>query len=266
MADDEKQVSEGYFIPGFFKMRKNQYLLTFLLMLVFGLIGFGISLLIKPVYEAESVVISNFEVVQGGNVTEIMIDSQLGIIGELMYSQQIVNEVIESENAAGSTLNLSQLKKNSTIERRLMSTVIKVRDTDPETAVRIANTWAITAFNQLSAAYDHALLVSEAKETLAVIEKCKNDDFFDKSNLCKSLDMQKFEQLISTAQQTIKQETPKALGLTKEIQISQYQLAEVPEKPLYGKRADLILAGSLIGLVLFLFVQEVPLPKPAVRE
>lgn len=266
MADTEKIVSDRYFVPAFLQMKKNQYLLTVLLMLVFSLLGFVISLFIKPVYEAEAVLLTNFDIVQGGNVTEIMIDSQLGIIGELMYSKPIVDEVLESENSAGNPLDLVQLKNISTIERRLMSTLIMVRDSDPEIATRIANTWVISAFNHLSEAYDHALLVSEAKETLALIEKCKDNNTFKDSNLCKSLDIQKLDELISTAQQTIKQETPKALGLTKEIQISQYQLATEPQEPVQGKRANLILAGALIGLVFSFILQELPVPKKYVRD
>jgi|LSQX01.1.fsa_nt_gb capsular polysaccharide biosynthesis protein len=265
MADTERIDSERYFVPAFLQMRKNQYLLTVLLMLGFALLGFLISLFMKPVYEAESVLITNFNVVQGDNVTEIMIDSQLGIIGELMYSKPIVDEVLESENSVGNPLDLAQLKKISTIERRLMSTLILVRDTDPEIATRIANTWVISAFTHLSEAYDHALLVSEAKETLALIEKCKDTDAFKESNLCKSLDFQKLDELISTAQQSIKQETPKALGLTKEIQISQYQLASEPQEPVQGKRANLILAGALIGLVFSFILQEMPVSKKSVR-
>ncbi len=53
MADTEKIDSERYFVPAFLQMRKNQYLLTVLLMLGFALLGFLISLFMKPVYEAE---------------------------------------------------------------------------------------------------------------------------------------------------------------------------------------------------------------------
>ena len=72
--------------------------------------------------------------------------------------------------------------------------------------------------------------------------------------------------LTDDAHEVILTEAPKALGLTRELQISQFQPASVPDKPIQGARGNLMLAGALIGLLLSFIVFELPVFKTQVEQ
>lgn len=258
MIQKTSKNSNNYFVPGFLKMRKHQYLVSFVLMVVFAVVGLLFSFFLAPKYEAESFLITNLELVRDANVTEVMVDSQLELVGQLMYHPDITDQVLKLEASAGNPTTVEALKKNSLIERRLMTTVIKVRDQDPVIATRIASNWAETAHNKLSEAYTHALLVSEAKWTITSIEDCQTDPLVTDTVFCQNLTPEEVNDLTDEAQAVILAEAPQALGLTKDLQISQFQPAALPDEPIQGTRSNLMLAGALIGLILSFVVFELP--------
>ena len=261
MSQKTSDNHQNYFVPGFLQMRKNHYLVIFSLMLIFAIVGLLVSFVLKPKYEAESFLITNLNLVQGTNVTEIMVDSQLELIGQLMYHPDITAEILTLEKSASNPMTLADLKKNSFIERRLMTTVIKVRDTDPEIATRIASNWVEIAYDRLNLAYSHALLVSEAQWIITSIEDCQTDPLVVETGFCQNLTPKEVNNLTDDAHEVILAEAPHALGLTKDLLISQYQPAAVPTVPIQGARSNLILAGAMIGLMLSLILFELPIIK-----
>lgn len=261
MSDKQSRSDSFNFIPGFLKMRRNQYLITFGFMVFFALLGLLVSFGYKFQYEAESVLITNLELVEDTNITEIMVDSQLELVRQLMYHPDITDMVLSVEKEAGNPITLDQLKSMSVVERRLNSTIFKIRDYDPSIAARIANSWAKAAFERLSTAYEHALRVSEAKWMLTTIEDCVTDEKLFEVPFCKNLTPEKVTLYTEAAQETILKESASSLGLTKDIQISQYQLASVPTEPIQGNQASLIIVGALVGLVLSLILFELPFFK-----
>lgn len=250
-----------YFTPGFLSMKSQQYLITVILMVIFGFGGFLVSLFIPPQYEAVSYLVTNLEVVQDTNVNEIMIDSQLELIGQLLFYPDITDELLSIENEANNPLTLSELKEKSNIERRLMTTLIKVRDEDPEISARIATNWAEIAFRRLNEAYGHAVLVSEAKGMIATIEGCSTELVISDTDYCQQIYSEDVEKLASEAYDIVQKESPNALGLTKELQISQAQPAAVPAKAIQATRANFIFAGALIGLLISLVAYELIFSK-----
>lgn len=261
MSQKQTLIDPNNFVPGFLKLKKNHYLLTFGLMIVFSFIGFIVGNFYTFQYEAESVLITNLELVEDTNITEIMVDSQLELVRQLMYHSDITDSVLLAEEKAGNPINLDQLKKMSVIERRLNSTLIKIRNYDPQIAARIANTWVEAAYERLTIAYEHALLVSEAKWMLTSIEDCLTDEKLFETPFCESLTPEIVDSYTEKAQATILAESAASLGLTKDLQISQFQLASMPSEPIQGNKANLMLLGALFGLVLSMILYELPFFK-----
>jgi hypothetical protein len=146
----------------------------------------------------------------------------------------------------------------SQVERRLNSTYIKVRSNDPQIAARIATTWAKTAYERLSQAYQHALLVSEAQWTLTTIEDCLTEEILNQTYFCRNLNPEKVQTLTSESQAVLLAESANSLGLTKDIKISQFQPAAVPMEPVRGSHSSMILLAALAGLVFSLILYELP--------
>lgn len=259
---NRENLTNKEFKPAFLDMGKQQFFYVFILIIIGALLGFSISLFTKPVYEAESRLITNVELVRDANITEIMVDSQLELVRELLYQSDIIDALIVSEAKAGHQIDLQYLRENTVLERRLMTTVIKSRSSDPEIATRIANSWVKIAYDRLSQAYEHALLVSEAKWMLTSIEDCQTNSKVFETAFCKSLDPTTIANLTEEAHKVILEESAHALGLTKDIQISQYQEASVPSKPIRFSRGTFVLSGGLIGLIIALIFLEFPKKQP----
>jgi len=117
----------------------------------------------------------------------------------------------------------------------------------------------------LNEAYSHALTLSEAKASRAMLTACIEDTTKQTLPFCQSLTEEKTNQLLSETERIILQESPLSLGLTSELNVSQYQPAPIPDRPIAFQRSILILAGALAGLVSALVFDEL-LTKESERE
>lgn len=262
MKKQAKPSKKTTFSPKVFHAKLSDWLGVVVIMLIGALVGLIVSLMLPPKYEAISKLTTNLEVVTGTNVTEIMVDAQVDIVGTLVFHPDVVERVRQSLADEGFTYTASDLMRKTKIERQLMSTLIKVRDTDPEAAALIASTWAEKAYERLEEAYPHALALSQAKSTQVMLSACSNDSTKQSLPFCQSLTEEENARLASELKSIILQESPLSLGLTGELNISQYQPATIPERPVAFGRSMLILAGAVAGLVVSLLLGELLAKEP----
>ena len=262
MKKPGKLSAKTEFSPRIFHAKPTEWLGVVGLMLLGALVGLIISLLLPPKYEAVSKLTTNLEVVTGTNVTEIMVDAQVDIVGTLVFHSDVIESVQQNLADEGLTYTATELTRKTRIERQLMSTLIKVRDADPEVAALIATVWAENAYQRLNEAYSHALALSEAKASQAMLTGCIEDTTKQQLPFCQTLTAENTDDLLSETERIILQKSPLSLGLTGEINISQYQPAAIPEYPVAFQRSILILAGALAGLVLALLLGELMMKEP----
>ncbi len=239
--------------------RKYPWISFFLIVVLGGLIGYLSGFLLPPTYEAKAVLTVNIDLKEDRPIiTEIMVDSQLNYIGELMFNPKIVDQLLSQEVNSGNQLTLKELKSTASIERQLMSTIIKVRGNDPVIATRIASNWAKIAFETLLEAKSHVLAAAEAKQQLAFLEACfpsNPSNTEDKpanvteEAFCKGLTYQSAEAKLEEATKVLAAEESKTLGLTPYIIVSQYVPASVPVTPTSTSQGMMALSGMIIGIV-----------------
>lgn len=227
-------------------------------MLIGALIGLILSYFIPPVYEATSIITTNMEITPTGTVNELMYDSQINYISHLAYHLPVLEELFSLEAAQGHYLdNTEFVHEDTSVERELMDTVIKYRHTDPVIAARVVTTWGKLLYDALLEAYPHGVLVSEAKSRLDRIDSCVNNpENTTLTTFCANLTEEDITEITEEAKRTILVETELSLGLTREINISSYQPAFVPEKPLRFTRGSFILSGNFIGFLLAILFNE----------
>ena len=257
MKKPGKPLAKTDFRPKILRAKARDWLGVAGVMLVGALVGLIISLVLPPKYEAVSILTTNLDVVTSTNVTEIMIDAQVDIVGTLVFHPDVVERVQQSLSEVGITYTASELINKTKIERRLMSTLIKVRDTNPEVATLVATTWAEKTYERLAEAYPHALALSEAKASQAMLTSCLEDPLKQDLPFCQSLTPEIVAKLQNETETVILEESPLSLGLTGELNVSQYQPATIPDSPIAFERSMLILAGALAGLALSLLLGEV---------
>jgi uncharacterized protein involved in exopolysaccharide biosynthesis len=262
MKKKEKPLAKNDFRPKIFQAKRTDWIGVAGMMLLGALIGFVIGFLFPPKYEAISKLTTNLEVVTGTNVTEIMVDSQVDLVGTLVFHPDVVERVRQSLAGEGKNYTSTELIRMTKIERQLMSTLIKVRDVDPEVAALVASTWAEKTYERLTEAYPHALALSEAKASQAMLTGCLEDPLKMGLPFCQSLTSEIVEKLLTETEIVILEESPLSLGLTGELNISQYQAALIPESPVAFQRSILILSGALAGLAFSLLFLELLTKEP----
>lgn len=239
--------------------RKYPWIRLFLIAVLGGFLGYLIGFLIPPIYEAKAVLTTNIDLKENRPIiTEIMVDSQLNYVGELMFNSKIIDLLLLQEASLGNPLTVEDLKSMATIERQLMSTIIKVRGKDPVIAARIASNWASIAYETLLEAKSHVLTIDEAKQQLAFIKTCfpsSPDEAINKPNsateeaFCEGLTYQSVEVKLEELTRVLAAEESKTLGLTAYININQFIPASIPTIPTSTNQGLLALSGMVIGIV-----------------
>lgn len=236
-----------------FIKRKNSWIFIFILILIGAGLGFAVSLFKKPIYEATALVTTNLHLNEEGPINEIMLDSQINHIGDLYFHPQVVEKLIATEKTNGLSLNLETLKEIGTVERRLLNSQIKIRHSDPQIAARIATNWAKILFDTLNEAYPYAIQVSNAKDKLVWLNNCVNPiEEIEIDAFCKSITKDELDQAISDAEAIILDKINHTLGLSKYLNVSQYQPASVPNKAISYHKGSMVLAGGVIGFLVAL--------------
>lgn len=236
---------------------RTPWLVIVIGMLLGALIGFLISTLLPPVYEARSLVTTNMEIVEDANINETMVDAEINHIGELAYHPDVINKLIEIEGAQGNELTLEDLKRDGSVERQLMNTILKVQNRDPQIAARIASEWSQILYTRLAEAYPHAVVLSAAKAQFGMLETCLEDPVSAKTLYCWSLTSDEMVSEMRRLETMIAQESPLSLGLTKDLNVSQFQPAAIPETPLNFQKGTLMLSGTLVGLFAAIIYLEI---------
>lgn len=230
---------------------KADWVILLAFILVGALLAFCISLFKEPVFEATASVTTNLHLAKDGSITEIMLDSQINLIGDLYYNPKVLDLLVEKEASQGVNLDLNWLRKNARIERKMLSSFIKVRHTDPVIAARIASEWAEILYDTLQSASPNAIEASIARNTLSLLENCANpQEYFEGDAFCKSMTKNEFDQAAQNAKEVLAEIGTKTLGLSEYLSVSQFQPAPVPDEPLSYHRGKMVLAGSAIGFFL----------------
>lgn len=252
----------------FQQLLKNYPWVSFLIIIVLGgLIGYLSGFLLSPIYEAKAVLTTNIDLQENRPIiTEIMVDSQLNYIGELMYNSKIIDPLLFQEAKSGNPLKLEDLESMASIERQLMNTIIKVRGKDPEIAARIATNWARIAFETLTEAKLHVLATSEANQQLVIIETCfplSPDAAKDvpisstEKSFCEGLSYQSAEIKLKEATKILATEESMTLGLTAYINVSQLLPASVPTIPTSNNQGMMTLSGMIIGIIIGIILVDI---------
>ncbi len=245
--------------PVIFKLKqiKTWWLLP-VFMLAGALIGLLVGFFLPPTYEATFTVTTNFEINMTDEITELMLDGAINHVGELVFNPEVVNDLIEAETSKGNPLTLEQLRKITSVERRLTSTFIKVKWQDPKIAARIANTWGEIFFDHLQKAYKQAVVAEGLTAYQETLETCLlQSDGSSAMDPCYGLDRDELQQDIKNVSLEIADARGKSLGLHPLLYVSQFTPAEIPSKPLYYSKNSLVLAGAMVGLVIALIILEV---------
>jgi len=135
---------------------------TVISVVIGGLLGFAISYILPPTYEAEAIFSASID------FTQINFDNLVGNYGEpvvwTQYEEDLALQVVERmllkqfnpalrfARTLDPTLEVSEFRNSKQIERYLSMWYLRYRHTDPEIAQAIVNFWAEKGYEALVSA------------------------------------------------------------------------------------------------------------------
>jgi hypothetical protein len=256
---DDKQASFQ------FRDLLDRFLRGWIWVVLFGalgaVIGFSISLILPPTYEAAASILVNIDYGRTEPLELVVEDRILDRVWYLIISEETYLQTIEKLNASKGNFDawasVEALRENTRLDARLSKWELIGVHSNPEIAVLIANTWQEVVLDRLDEAMEHAWraqTLQGATFDVACVEMLiaeKLDDIMSCVIVKPEVDPGILTEL--------REEITKSHGLLPNIHYEFFQNASTPESPVLWPRGILIFSGSMIGFILSLL--RLILPK-----
>lgn len=234
----------------------------FILMVIGGLAGWMIHTARPPVYEAAAHLSASIDFVSTGPLTQYEEDVALNAVGDFINSEIVIQQVIERAAAQGIQIDRLQLIRNSSVERKLTTWDLRVREPDPEKAEQIANLWVEAAHSVLLESHQHALEAERLNRYLRSLEDCLAQTSASQqvSVPCGPGSLSEIQAEFHSAGGLYDQERLASQGIFYGLTIGPADKAELFAGPVQYDRNQVVLAGCLIGLLMGAGLVQLGLP------
>jgi hypothetical protein len=235
-----------------------------LAMIAGGVIGWGVSHLSAPVYEARAGYRVNIdddallaELRKTNPEAELNYDIRapyLTPVALVFYLPEVRSEVEEQARAEGLAFPSGGFRAGDlSLDQRGSEWTIIVRHGNNDTAAKLANMWVDTADKFLRQAHEEAVQAQALKMQMAVLSNCFSDMNLVEVNQCAGTtftDVREIQAYFKDFDRRYQEALTASKGISTLVTFDRGSVAEPPERPVYYNTSLLMLAGSLIGLLI----------------
>lgn len=258
----EKPMPESEFTP-FETLQRilSRWWLVVILAVLGGLLGWTFQLFHAPVYEATADLTVAMDFTKH-ELTQYEEDHAFSAAGAIIRSIAVQDQVIAAAQADGISITPYQLEQMTSSEGMLSAWEIHVRDQDPQLAAELVNLWAQSADEALNTALDHAVHASQLQAQITLLESCLAS--VPGTGLvaipppapkeCGRYSLAEIQTSLQAWTDELVLERQHSLGILSIMEFALTGTASIPEEPVLFDRAGLIVAGTMIGLVLGVWV------------
>jgi uncharacterized protein involved in exopolysaccharide biosynthesis len=225
--------------------------LVALLFLVGALVsGLGYSLL-PHIYEARASVLTTVDFSNTGVLTQFEEDLMMDAVGWILESAEVTDRVVARAAERNISVDAAGLKEKTTIERRLGTWELRVRDPSPQVAQDLANLWLEEGDAVLKEAYQHAEEAGRLLRYSHSLEVCLEQTAASEtsSTLCSASSLAGIQDEMQRVSVKLAAERTASRGLIEGILLGEPQPAPLPAHPVTSSRGLFLLSGGLIGLL-----------------
>ena len=240
-----------------------------LLAILGGAAGWLVHELRPPVYEARSVITLSIDFPEGYQLTQFEEDHAVNVAAAVIASTPVLERAASEAQAQGIVIDAPALWSKTTLERRLASWSLIIRDPDPQTAAALANLFARQGLATLAEAHGHALQARSLQLYLESLQACLPSTGTPEaaagegssSDLCSQMSSQGIADELRAANESLHQEMLASQGVLPYTVFNLSQEATPPESPAQFGRNTLVLAGGMIGFILGVIAVNLRLPQ-----
>jgi hypothetical protein len=234
----------------------------FLLTIAGGVVGWFFHRMNPQVYEATARFSASIDFVSTGPMTQYEEDVALNAVGNLIFSDGVVEKVNAQLQGEGIALEYPDPRRSAVIERSVNVWVLRVRHSDPLIAERIANIWSDQGHAVLMDSYQHAIQAQQLGQYVQALENClaKSSVSEPVHGFCNRYRFAEIQEDLHDAGRALYDERIASQELFSGLVLGSADKAVVSPAPVLYGRNQIILAGSLLGLILGVLLNQLNFP------
>jgi len=224
----------------------------FLFIVFGGLLGYGLSFLQAPRYEAAAQISVSIDYARHPEIEDYEEDRAINEAGLLMVSDMVFDAVRTAAGREDISLSDAEMSGAFFAERIDDTWSLRVVGDDPNRTARVANLWAEEAFAQLDAAFTAAQEADALSGYIFALENCQDadSDTSDDYALCREGDPDAVENALREALSERDALLGQSRGLFPHARYTLVNFADVPAEATLHARGVFVFSGALLGLVL----------------
>jgi hypothetical protein len=227
------------------------------LMVVGGLIGLLVSRARPPLYEATAALSVSIDFTRTGELYDYEEDYVISIAGDVIASSQVREAV-----AAQTGLSPDALKQQVSFERSYHLWTVRARDASPQQAADLANVWVKQAYAELNSTLEYAMLADRYARQLDLLEGCISQVIASPAQaVCGQQNLSQIQSQIEQISPLEREARVSSRGVLPYTLFALVQPAAVPARPSVFNQGQLVLAGSLVGFLVGLWLAHLRLPS-----
>lgn len=232
------------------------------LMLFGGLLGWVVVRTLPAMYETRFAFSFSVDYAQTGILTDIELDQAMDAAGDLLWSEAVLQSAAQSLTGQAIALDPAKLRELATKERTNNDWIIRVRYSDAQQAMQIAETWGEAALQTMTQAYAHALRAENIIRYLDSVESCLGRSVGSEpvQAFCNYANLAEIQKKFDQASEELEQETQASLGLFPGLRFHLVEKAALPVSRVTGGTATGILTGALVGWLAAVVVVQMRIP------
>lgn len=234
-----------------------------LAMLAGGLTGFAVHAARPPVYEAKAVFTFNIDYSLTGRLDLTEEDIALESAAALIVSTPVVEAAAAQAQAEALPVDTAFLRSHSRFDRQSESWELAVRDTDPQTALRLVELWVQPALQRLDEASLHARKAASIRSYQSSLEDCLARSITNPAgdSPCPVSSLTSLQAELANTGALLQQETAASRGFNPAVRYALVRSPELPTTPTRRGTNTVVLAGALIGLILAAWAVQTDVPS-----
>jgi len=235
----------------------RRWWLIALLTVLGACLGWMLHLVRPPLYETAATFSVVINLQESGPLTELEQDQAIAAFKAIIISSPVLEQVQAEAATQGIPVEDLTLDKRVFIERRQALLDLIVRNPDPERAAQIANLWADLAYDEMLAAYGHALQAQSLGMYQQSITNCQQTEI-STDTLCDSASWNELDTRLAEVTEQRQAELNASRALLPYLVFDLSQYATVPAVPIVFRAAVMILGGALVGFICGLILAWLP--------
>jgi uncharacterized protein involved in exopolysaccharide biosynthesis len=221
-----------------------------LTIIIGGIAGLIFFTLRPPIYESKASISISIDFVYTGKLTDIEEDHALGVVGDILFSSEVLEAVVLQAQSKGWEVSLDQLLSSVYPERRFYVWQIRVQNEDPDLAAHLANLWLEEASRDLANAAQHAKNADSFQRKVDALESCFHAVTSEPVHaFCNKQNLVEIQMELANTGNQVQQELLASQGVLAGTGFTVSEQGYPARKPLLFGRNSVIFSGMMIGFL-----------------